>query len=95
MRGPNIYPQTQNVLVNFLPTFSLQTKCVCSSLGGKTGTDQLEDAKPIQEAPIHDYSPNHSTVGKRQNQHAGRTFRLTHYSRHVRFHHSKVNGLTT
>uniref|UniRef100_A0A672N5T8 Multimerin 2b n=1 Tax=Sinocyclocheilus grahami TaxID=75366 RepID=A0A672N5T8_SINGR len=57
MRGPNIYPQTQNVLVNFLPTFSLQTKCVCSSLGGKMGTGQLDDAKwadkPMQEAPNH------------------------------------------
>lgn len=41
------------------------------------GTDHLENAKPIQEAPIHGYSPNQSTVGKRQNQHAGRTFRLT------------------
>lgn len=63
------------------------------------GTDQLEDAKwvdkPIQEAPIHGYSPNQSTVGKLQNQHAGKTFRLTHHSRHVRFHHSEVNGLTT
>lgn len=83
------------------PIFTLRLKMIWltsfphSSLGGKMGTDQLEDAKPIQEAPIHGYSPNPRTVGKRQNQHAGRTFRLTYYSRHVRFHHSKVNGLTT
>ncbi|XP_026132153.1 multimerin-2 isoform X1 [Carassius auratus] len=37
------------------------------SSGGKVGTDQLEDTKwvdkPVQEAPIHGYSPNRSTAG--------------------------------
>ncbi|KAK2876430.1 hypothetical protein QQF64_004782 [Cirrhinus molitorella] len=36
------------------------------SSGGKMGTDQLEDAKPIQEAPINGYSPNQSPIGARE-----------------------------
>ncbi len=44
----------------------------------KWGLTKLEDAKPIQEAPIHDYSPNHSTVGKRKISMRKKHFRLTH-----------------
>lgn len=71
MRGPSIYTKTHNVVVYFLPTFSLQTKWVCFSVEGKMETDLLEDAswadKPLQEAPIHGSSPNQSPVGKTRN----------------------------